>query len=97
MRSFSERMWRAVAFIESGREHCRQLDEAFENDDGDAMTAALYTLAEKRPVLKANLPKYVLEPGKVNPDVVLPLVGRPMHEIRKAANAMRIANAWQPA
>jgi hypothetical protein len=80
-------MWKAVAFIESGREHTRQLDDAFENCDGHAMAAALWTLAEKRPRLKAKLPKYVCPPDTF-PEVIA-LIGKPMADIRKAAAAMR--------
>ena len=89
--SFSRRMWAAVAFIESGREHTRQLDAAFENCDGDAMAAALWTLAEKRPKLKANLRKYVCQPGCPPGHLMeaFALIGKPMAEIRRAAKAMR--------
>lgn len=87
VKSFSNRMWAAVAFIESGREHTRQLDPAFENGDGNAMTAALYTLSKKRPLLAANLPRYVLSPtlfGGADK-----MVGNPMSVIRKFAKAER--------
>ncbi len=80
-------MWKAVAFIESGREHFRQLDAAFENHDGNAMAAALWTLAEKRPLLKANLPKYV-SPPNLFPETMA-LMGKPMKEIRAAAKVMQ--------
>lgn len=88
---FSRRMWSAVAFIESGRECQRQLDDAFESFDGHAMSAALWTLAEKRPQLKANLPKYVT-PASAFPESAA-LVGKPLAEIRKAAKRMREAAA----
>jgi len=77
-------MWRAVAVIERGpRTLCRQLDDAFENGDGDAMCAALYTLAERRPKLKANLPKYVAHPSNFPRSAAL--MGLTMAEIRQAA------------
>lgn len=89
MRPFSVRMWRAVAFIESGVQHSRQLDEAFENYDGDAMMAALYTLAEKRPKLAANIRRYVCPPDSF--ERALPLVVKPLAAIRRAAYAQRFA------
>lgn len=84
---FSRRMWRAIAFIESGAECSRQLDNAFENWDGHAMCAALYTVAARRPVLARNLPKYVTPPS-VFPEAAA-LMGKTMREIRAAAKAMR--------
>lgn len=85
--SFSRRMWNAVAFIESGREHSRQLDDAFENNDGDAMCAALHTLAQTRPKLAANLPRYV-SPIHLFENAQS-LMGKSMREIRAAAKAQR--------
>ena len=90
MRTFSKRMWAAVAFIESGREHVRQLDEAFESFDGDAMCAALWTLAEARPRLKANLPTYVVYPS----GRAASLLGLSMRAIRDAAAKQR-ASAYE--
>lgn len=85
--SFSRRMWKAVAFIESGREHFRQLDHALENGDGHAMAAALWTLAEKRPLLKRHLPDYLV-PIDTHAEAEA-LFGKPMRVIRGAAKRMR--------
>jgi hypothetical protein len=83
-------MWNAIAFIERNpSEVGRQLDAAFENDDGDAMAAALYKVAERRPKLAALLPKYVIRPSETHCARVLPLMGKPMSEIRKAAAEQR--------
>ena len=87
MRPFSVRMWRAVAFIDSGATHYRQLDEAFENWDGDAMCAALYTLALKRPKLAANIRRYVSPPDQFEGSAAL--MGQPMSAIRQAAYEKR--------
>ena len=86
-RTFSQRMWRAVAFIESSAEHFRQLDEAFESGDGDQMWAALWTLAKTRASLAVALPKYVSTPE--NMPRCSGLVGLPMREIRSLARRSR--------
>jgi hypothetical protein len=86
-------MWSAVAFIESNpREHNRQLDAAFENYDGDAMCAALYTLAQSRPLLAQYLPNFVTQ-AATGDTRVLPFVGRPMKDIRAEAYRQRL-EAW---
>lgn len=41
MRTFQDRLHRAIRHIERGETHGRELDEAFENWDGDAMVVAL--------------------------------------------------------
>jgi hypothetical protein len=87
MKPFSVRMWRAVAFIESGRDVSRQLDEAFENGDGDAMCAALWTLSKKRPRLALNIRKYILPPDQLSQ--VSKLMGLSMKDIRAAASKQR--------
>lgn len=89
MRTFSERMWRAIAFIESGAEHTRQLDEAFENNDGDAMAAALIVMARKRPVLAANLASYVSVDSASKSERVAPLLNKSIADIRRAAAVQR--------
>lgn len=85
--TFSRRMWRAIAFIESGAEHHRQLDAAFENGDGDAMCAAIYTVAARRPLLAHNLPQYVTPPDHF--ERAAALMGKTMREIRAAAALSR--------
>ena len=90
-RSFACRFWSAVRFIESGAEHTRQLDEAFENYDGDAMLAALWTKAATRPKLAANLEKYVIRPTATHCADAFALMGKPMPEIRAEASRQRKA------
>lgn len=84
--SFSIRMWKAIAFIERNPISVnRQLDAAFENSDGDAMCAALYTMAEKRPRLKQFIQQFVSPPsGRAKT-----LMGKSMKEIQKAAQRQR--------
>lgn len=89
-RTFSQRMWRAIAFIESGAEHIRQLDEAFENFDGDAMWCALWTMANNRPRLAANIGRYVSTPEQMahKPERVA-MLGKPLPAIRAEAYRQR--------
>lgn len=85
---FSVRMWDAIRFIERNpREVHRQLDEAFENYDGHAMCAALYTMAEKRPRLKQLIGKFVSPPDHFAEAKAL--MGKSMDEIRKVAQKQR--------
>ena len=89
--TFSVRMWKAVAFIESNpAEHIRQLDEAFESNDGEFMAAALWTLAATRPALAKYLPRFV---SPMTPEMKgAEFVGRPMKEIREEAYLSRLAS-----
>ncbi len=83
-------MWRAIAFIESGAEHTRQLDEAFESYDGDAMWCALWTVANNRPRLAANIARYVCTPQQMEhrPERAA-LIGKPLPDIRAEAYRQR--------
>lgn len=58
MRTFTQRLERAALFIESDKTDGRELDEAFENYDGNAMIAALWTIAEQRPKLKYQMERH---------------------------------------
>jgi len=54
-------LWRrarkAAGYIKAGKTHGRELDDAFENYDGDEMCAALWRMAQKDPALKNALIK----------------------------------------
>lgn len=83
-------MWRAISFIESGAEHVRQLDEAFESFDGNAMFCALWTMANTRPRLAANLKRYVGTPEQLAHDPTrTAFIGKPLSEIRAEAYRQR--------
>lgn len=56
---FLARFRRAVKHIQAGQVHGRELDEAFENWDGDAMVAALMKHADDSPTFAQDMRRYM--------------------------------------
>ncbi len=57
--NFIGRVNYAAAVISAGRHTTRAFDNCFENDDGDAVAAAIMRRAEKNEKLRENLPRYL--------------------------------------
>jgi len=86
MRSFMQRLYRAADNLERGTYHGRELDEALENGDGDAMMAALWTLADSRPKLRYVMALEWLDGP--SPDVAA-LIGLPLSALINEAAIQR--------
>lgn len=88
---FAERVNYAVRFITEGRASSRDFDNCFENDDGDAVAAALVRRSQSNERLRVNLFKYINEQMAIEAcdrftGRNLPEVAR---ELRAAAQATR--------
>lgn len=83
LRPFMQRLERAARFIENDQTDGRELDEAFENDDGEAMSAALWTIAEQRPRLKYQIEQHGISRPREH------LIGLPLPTLDKLASSLR--------
>jgi hypothetical protein len=57
--NFTGRVNYAALVIANRRGTTRTFDGCFENNDGDAVCAALVRRAQKNPALRENLPRYI--------------------------------------